>query len=190
MAATDSPAGMVMTVAGAVLLWSGIKGKSVTTILKDILSGKNPDAAPETNTLSTSASASGSVSSGTNILGDIGSQFVPTSTSKSQLSFSQVENYWIMAGGPAAVAPIMAAISTAESGRDANAIQQGQPYATTGWGLWQITPGDSEPQIGTNEQLLNPLTNARAAVAKYNSQGLGAWTTYTSGIYERYLGGA
>lgn len=90
------------------------------------------------------------------------------------LSFQQIEATWTQAGGPAGLAPLMAAIAEAESGGQ-NIVQPGQPYATTGWGLWQITPGNSEPQAGTDQQLLTPSVNAQAALAKYNSQGLGAW---------------
>lgn len=103
------------------------------------------------------------------------------------LSYAQVMGVWIAAGGAAASAPVMAAIATCESGRQPGIIQQGQPYGTTGWGLWQITSGDSEPSIGTNYQLLDPYTNAKAAVAKLKSQGLQAWTTWEDGCYTQYL---
>ncbi len=106
------------------------------------------------------------------------------------LTTSEIEQAWISGGGPKALAPIMAAIAMAESSGNPSSIQQGVPYGSQGWGLWQITPGDSEPQVGSNQARLKPVTNARAAVAKYNSQGLGAWTTYTSGAYKRYMGGA
>jgi len=100
-------------------------------------------------------------------------------------SFAQLEGFWINAGGSRTLAPTMAAIAMAESSGN-NVVQQGQPYSTTGWGLWQITPGNSEPSIGTNQQLLNPATNAQAAVAKYNQQGLGAWTTWPNPA-QKYL---
>lgn len=100
-------------------------------------------------------------------------------------SYAQLEGFWINAGGSPALAPTMAAIAMAESNGN-NVVQQGQPYGSTGWGLWQITPGNSEPSIGTNQQLLNPATNAQAAVAKYNSQGLRAWTTWP-GSAQKYL---
>src|SRR5215469_6964813 len=87
-------------------------------------------------------------------------------------------------------ASYLVAISHPESGADSSVVQQGQPYATTGWGLWQITPGNSEPQFGINQALLNPQSNADAAAAKLRSQGLGAWTTYTSGLYQPYFGAA
>ena len=80
----------------------------------------------------------------------------------------------------------MAAVALAES-RGRNIVQRGQPYSRTGWGLWQITPGNSEPQFGVDRALLDPHRNAEAAVAKEQSQGLGAWTTYTSGAYRAFM---
>jgi hypothetical protein len=105
-------------------------------------------------------------------------------------TYSQLEGYWTGAGGSAATAPIAAAIAMAESA-GSDVIQQGQPYSTTGWGVWQITPGNSEPQIGTDSQLLNPQTNAKAAVAKWEAAGksFAPWTTFTSGKYLQFLKG-
>lgn len=111
------------------------------------------------------------------------------------LSYSDLEGLWIAAGGPANVANIAAAITFPESSANPGAIQQGQPYSTTGWGLWQITPGNSVPSVGTDRQLLDPLTNARAAVIKYNGAiaagrpGFSPWTTYNNGAYRAYLQG-
>jgi hypothetical protein len=105
------------------------------------------------------------------------------------LSYAALEEYWIEAGGPAAVAPIAAAITYPESSATPSTVQQGQPYATTGWGLWQITPGDSVPSVGINSALLDPLTNAKAAVAKYTAAGdsFSPWTTFESGTYLKYV---
>jgi len=105
-------------------------------------------------------------------------------------SYAQLENAWDTAGGPSAEAPTAAAIAEAESG-GAAVMQQGQPYSTTGWGPWQITPGNSEPQFGTDNALLQLPNNAGAAVAKYDAAGgFTPWTTYTSGKYEQFMGGA
>lgn len=93
------------------------------------------------------------------------------------MNFQQLESTWIQAGGTPGWAPLMAGIALAESGGTPHAVQKGQPYATTGWGLWQITPGDSESQVGTNNALLTPTKNAKAAIAKFASQGLTAWRT-------------
>ena len=106
------------------------------------------------------------------------------------LSAKAIEAYWTGAGGPGGqVANIAQAITVPESGRRPSAVQQGQPYATTGWGLWQITPGNSEPQAGINNALLNPRNNAIAAVAKYRGAGdsFSPWTTFVNGLYRPYL---
>lgn len=104
-----------------------------------------------------------------------------------QMTWEQVAAVALHVGWSPAEAVTATSITEPESNREPRVIQAGQPYATTGWGLWQITPGDSEPQIGVDAALFDPLTNAKAAVAKYDSQGLGAWTTYTSGAYKQFL---
>jgi hypothetical protein len=104
------------------------------------------------------------------------------------LSYAQIEGWWIAAGGPSNVASIMAAITQIESGGGPGAIQGGQPYASTGWGLWQITPGTSESQDGVDYQLLDPWNNALAAVAKYDAAGFQPWAgDYNTGKYKNYL---
>lgn len=105
------------------------------------------------------------------------------------LSLGQVAGYWEAAGGPGTDdARIAALIATSESRCNPGAIEQGYPYATTGWGLWQITPGDSEPQAGVDYELLSPYKNAIAAVAKYRSGGgWGPWKGDPN--YERYVAG-
>ena len=106
------------------------------------------------------------------------------------LSARAIEGYWTSVGGPGGqIANIAQAITVPESGRRPGAVQAGQPYATTGWGLWQITPGNSEPQAGINQALLNPHNNAIAAVAKYRQAGnsFTPWTTYVNGLYRPYL---
>lgn len=103
------------------------------------------------------------------------------------MSYAAIEGVWIKAGGPPQLAPVMAAVAFAESSGIPSNIQKGQPYGQTGWGLWQITPGNSVPQYGIDQQMLIPLNNARAAVYKYRSQGLTAWTTWRDGAYIQYL---
>jgi hypothetical protein len=104
-------------------------------------------------------------------------------------SLRQIEDWWTGAGGPGGLmAHIAAAITGAESGFNPGIVQQGQPYATTGWGLWQITPGNSEPQAGIDRQLLNGPANARAAVAKFSQAGgFSPWTTFMDGAYLKFM---
>ena len=104
-------------------------------------------------------------------------------------SFSQLEGLWIQAGGNKALAPLMAAIALAESGGNPDANNTTDNGGTqTSWGLWQVSngthqwPGQADPN--------NPQANAKYAVQKYQSQGLGAWGTYQSGAYLQYYQGS
>lgn len=102
-------------------------------------------------------------------------------------SYSQLEQLWVQGGGNKAMAPLMAAIAEAESSGNPSAVNATDNNGTqTSWGLWQISNGTHAQPVAN---ILDPLVNAQAAVAKYHSQGLGAWGTYTSGAYQRYLGG-
>jgi len=91
-------------------------------------------------------------------------------------TYAELEGLWINAGGSPKIAPVMAAIAEAESGGCSAAFN---PSGATG--LWQILgnpfPGDA----------YDPATNAKMAVSKYQSQGLDAWVTYTSGAYKAFL---
>lgn len=93
-------------------------------------------------------------------------------------SYAQLEDLWIGAGGSRALAPVMAAIAMAESGGDSEARN---PSGASG--LWQIlgNPFPGNP--------FDPQVNARMAAAKFHEQGLGAWVTYTSGAYKKFLKG-
>ena len=99
-------------------------------------------------------------------------------------SYGQLETLWINAGGPKAVAPLMAAIALAESGGRLEALNTTDNNGTqTSVGPWQVSTGTHNyPASWTT-----PEGNAAEAVAKYKSQGLGAWGTYTSGAYKGYL---
>jgi hypothetical protein len=97
-------------------------------------------------------------------------------------SYGQLETLWENAGGSKALAPLMAAIALAESG--GNSAAENPSGAS---GLWQIL---GAVNAGDQGQLFNPQVNAHEAVLKYTTQGLGAWTTYTSGAYEQYYQGS
>lgn len=94
-------------------------------------------------------------------------------------SYAQLEGLWINAGGSQALAPTMAAIAMAESGGDSNAYN-----ASGATGLWQILGAVNSAD---QSNLKDPGTNAKEAVLKYKSQGLGAWVTYTTGAYKQFL---
>lgn len=88
--------------------------------------------------------------------------------------------------------PTMAAIALAESSGESTAFNP--KGLDLSYGPWQINMyGGLGParmkQFGlTNQrQLFDPTINAKAAKQILDSQGLGAWTTYTSGKYKEFL---
>lgn len=102
-------------------------------------------------------------------------------------SFGQLKSLWVGAGGNPAVANVMAAIALAESSGNPNATNH-DSNGTVDRGLWQIN--STHGALST----YNVQGNAQAAVQVYNSQGLGAWSTFTGGqyvpYYHKYAGGA
>ena len=96
----------------------------------------------------------------------------------------------------------MVAIALAESGGDPtiDTVKSGSdPDKKNEFslGLWQINMlgrmGEERRKqfgISSNEQLYDPVVNAKAALAILNSSGLGAWGAYTNESYKDYLPGA
>lgn len=99
---------------------------------------------------------------------------------------SYLANLWIDAGGSPKLANLMAAIAMAESSGNPTAVNH-NTNGSTDYGLWQIN--SSHTQYNANKLLSDPLYNAKAAVAIEKSQGLGAWTTYSSGAYKQFMNG-
>lgn len=108
-------------------------------------------------------------------------------------SYAQLEGIWLQGAAGTkyatkAWAALMAAIAEAESsGRDdaLNATDNGGTQSS--FGLWQISNGTHTPP---SADWSNPLVNAKLAVGKLESQGLGAWGTYTSGAYQKFMQGS
>jgi hypothetical protein len=128
----------------------------------------------------------------------------PAAAPSGSLGYAQIEGFWIVAGGPDSAdgsytyAQVAAAITGAESSFLPGIIQPGVDYCgagadKAGWGLWQITCGNSVPAYGTDFQLLDPWNNAEAAVSKFDADeaagfnGFDPWATYTSGAYTNFL---
>ena len=119
----------------------------------------------------------------------------PSGSSAVADRYAVAEGYWIAAGGPPSVADIAAAITIPESSTEPGMIQYGcnGVYIGCGWGLWQITSGNTESEFGTNYQILDPWNNAEAAIAKYNGDiadglpGFQPWRTWLDGAYLNYL---
>lgn len=107
-----------------------------------------------------------------------------TTTATGKLSPAQVAALAFTAGFRGRDLVVAVSLTMPESGADTTAVQQGQPAALTGVGLWQLTPGTPAD--------LDPLTNAKAAYAKYVAAGnsFTPWTTFTGGAYLQWLGWA
>ena len=102
-----------------------------------------------------------------------------------KLTYSQLEGVWIQGGGQSSLAPLMAAIALAESGGNPDALNATDNGGRqSSFGLWQISTGTHTPPASNWS---DPVENARLAVGKLKSQGLGAWGTYNSGAYKRFL---
>lgn len=110
-----------------------------------------------------------------------------------RLTFAQLETLWQQAGGPPGSAATAAAVALAESGGDPTVLNDNAATGDYSVGLWQINyfgplRAERTRQFGPPEGLVDPLANARAAVAvSGGGTNFGPWTTYTSGAYRRYL---
>jgi hypothetical protein len=131
-------------------------------------------------------------------------QDLPPAAPSGMLGYAAIEGYWLYAGGPDGSAggyndaQVAAAITGAESSFLPGIIQPDVDYCgagadRAGWGLWQITCGNSVPQYGTDFQILDPWNNAEEAVYKCDQDVAAGfncfdpWSTYASGAYEQYL---
>lgn len=82
----------------------------------------------------------------------------------------------------------MAAIALAESGGNPTAVNPNDNNGTqSSYGLWQISNGTHQPPASN---WASPQVNAELAVRKFETQGLGAWGTYTSGAYKNFSSAA
>jgi hypothetical protein len=119
-------------------------------------------------------------------------QMAPGSVPGGQLTIEQLVGLAKGAGFSADEAVIMAAIAMGESGGNSTRTNFVPPDKS--YGLWQINMiGGLGPArlkefgLSSEDQLLDPVTNAKAAYAIRKSQGLSAWTVYKAGIYKNFL---
>jgi Lysozyme like domain len=114
------------------------------------------------------------------------------------VTFDELAALYVSAGGSPYDAPTMAALALAESSGNPGAICYDYKDAAgnvlcsptprpdafqTDTGLWQI----GSVHGYSIAQLMNPATNAAAAVAVRNSQGFGAWASYGTPKFRQIL---
>lgn len=158
---------------GGILLWSGIRGKKWSDVLRQIIQGKSPQEAIAGNIIGsvpqtgTGAGIPGLTS------GPVPNGHVPSGPVLSQ---RQIGALWITAGGNPFKAQVATCIAMHESGGRV-AVTSANPDGGTNVGLWQLdTRGKGAGHSVASLQ--NPLTNARLAVqGSSNGQDWSAWAT-------------
>jgi hypothetical protein len=148
--------------AGSLFLYSGIRGKSISSEIQGLIRGKALSAAAAANPI-TSPSAAGAAGS--------------AAPAKGSYSHDGLMKLWQQAGGSAAAANNAACHAVQESGGNPGATS-GNPDGGTNVGLWQLdTPGGKGAGY-TIEQLKQPALNARITVqATGGGQDWSAWST-------------
>lgn len=105
----------------------------------------------------------------------------PPSGAQGRLSYGQLEQLWVDAGGNPKFKAIAAAIAMAESGGVINAVNH-NTNGSTDRGLWQIN------SVHGSQSTFNELANARAAVAiSSNGTNWSPWVTFQTGAYKKFL---
>jgi len=144
---------LALTGAGALLIWSGLKGKSWSTVLRDIMQGKKPATTTTAYAISgTSGTTPGGINSAGNVPAPAGGVF----------RNAGLTALWISAGGPPSTARNAVCHAMQESGGRAT-VTSPNPDGGVNVGVWQLdTRG-----VGAGysvAQLQNPFTNARITV--------------------------
>jgi hypothetical protein len=150
--------------------------------LYSMLTGKQSPLSTDSSTSGGDESAGGSTS------GSAPSGPAPAGS----LNYDQLKNVAKGAGFNDADASRMAAIAMAESSGNPKAHNSTPP--DNSYGLWQINMiGNLGPArrkqlgISSNEQLFDPVTNAKAAKLIKDSQGWNAWTVHKTGAYKKFM---
>ena len=115
-------------------------------------------------------------------------------TGANQQTRSKIAKYALDAGFNREQAKIMAAIAMGESSGNANAFNGDASTGDKSYGLWQINMLDAMgPErrnkwgLSSNEDLFDPMTNARAAKSLFDGRGnFNDWSVYTSGKWKEF----
>lgn len=110
------------------------------------------------------------------------------------LNPAQIATALRKAGFPESELPRMTAVALAESGGNTRAHNPNAQTGDNSYGLWQVNMlGSMGPErrkqfgLSSNEDLFDPVVNARAARGIFDSQGPNAWSVVRSGAYKKYL---
>lgn len=113
-----------------------------------------------------------------------GKQVGPTFTAPRTSGKGTPADWLSQAGWPADAIPIMVAIGGAESGWRINATHTNDDGSEDdGWLQINSVHGFDKARLRSD-----PVYTAEAGLKVWKSQGFGAWVTYTSGAYKRFMG--
>lgn len=159
---------------GTMLVYSGIKGKSLSAVLLSVVQGKNPKALKQTTAVIGNVAADVTPNAtGTNIIPGVQAGALP---SAGTYSLSQLKTIWIRNGGDPRKADVAACIASHESSGNPQ-VTSSNPDGGTNVGLWQLdTRGKG---FGFSILALqNADNNARVAIAgSRNGTDWSAWAT-------------
>jgi|ERR1035441_2369013 hypothetical protein len=157
-------------VAGAVLIYAGLKDYSILTMIKDVVQGKPPSTGQTPIPLSTPGSAPIGVTTG---ITGVQASALPSSGT---FSTSQLQALWVQAGGSQATAKNAACHAMQESSGNPLATSS-NPDGGENVGLWQLDTKGKGAGYSVST-LQNALNNARITVnATGNGRDWSAWST-------------
>jgi hypothetical protein len=117
-----------------------------------------------------------------------------TYTAGQVLTQDQIEDVLRQAGWPEEEISLMGADAFAESTGRTGVVNNNPATGDDSWGMLQVNMiGDIGPYrrqkygLSSNEDLLDPVTNARVALDIRRSEGIQAWGAYTDGRYKEFL---
>ena len=150
--------------AGGVLLWSGLRGKQWSAVIRQLISGKKPETTTTAFGIISNVSSSPSGSVNTNVRGGT-------------LSGKQIGALWIANGGNPMRARTAICIAQHESG-GRTGVTSPNPDGGTNVGLYQLDTPGGKGAGHTVAQLQNPVINTRVAIqASGNGTDWSAWAT-------------
>jgi hypothetical protein len=127
---------LAYTAVGAVVMWSGIKGETISDTFRGLLSGKPPSdneqpiGTPSLSISQPSSTTGTAPTGGYDIAEDI-------PAGKNSYSESQLRTLWTDNGGPSDTAAFAAQVAEAESSGSAT-VTSSNPDGGTNVGIWQL----------------------------------------------------
>jgi hypothetical protein len=157
---------------GALLVWSGLKGKAWSSVLRDVAQGKKPTAATTAYVIpGTPQGTSESAAPGGGFSGP-----TPAAPTSGIWNRATVTALWISAGGPPGAARNAVCHAQQESGYNSR-VTSANPDGGINVGLWQLDTRGVGAGFSV-AQLQNPFTNARITVkATRGGQDWADWST-------------